>query len=339
MTETHLRTRIHNLAYGLCILAFALLGYLNLRYGFYTLFYGALLLVVLAAAGTGYTTWARRRQLRADGHGVLLAAMAVVVLWLNHRQLELSIFWMFPLILLDLLILPLRRGLLLAGISTLLLGVIILLQNQGVLAIAGLLSALLLGAMAALFAFRYHHHARSLGELTTTDPVTGAFNARFFDETLRREISRSEATGHPLSLLHLAIDFYDELEALHGASHLYPLLARTSDTLRQTIRAGDSHYYLGGGEFLLLLPFTPEEGVRVIAERVRRVIAESQWPVVDSITVSLGGVSWHAGDQNPEALTKSARAALAEAQRRGHNRTYHLDPGSADKLPLANAGS
>lgn len=327
MTETRLRTRIHCLAYGFTLLAFLLLCYLNLRYGLYEFFYGALAMCTLAGGGIGYTFWARRRQLLAAGHGVILAGMALVSIILNLQRPEFGVFWLFPLIMLDLLILPLRRGLALATGTIVLAALAILLQGQQLLASASLLSALLLGAMAGLFAYRYHHHARSMVELSTTDPITGAYNTRFFDETLRREISRSEVTGHPLSLLHLAIDYYDELEELHGTTNLQPLLERTSDTLRHTIRAGDSHYYLGHGEFLLLLPFTPEEGVRVIAERVRRVIAEGRWPVVDTMTASLGGVCWHPGDEGQEELVRGARAALAEARKRGHDRTYHLAAG------------
>lgn len=332
MIETRLRTRIHGLAYGAAILAFLLLSYLNLRYGIYAFFYGGLLMSVLAAAGVGYTIWARRRQLRAGGHLIVLGGMALVVIILSLQHPELGVFWLFPLILLDLLVLPLRRGLWLAIITTVLAALAILIQAPGLLALASLTSALLLGAMAALFAYRYHHHARSLGELTITDPITGAYNERFFDETLRLETSRSEVTGHPLSLLHLAIDYYDELAELHPTGKLHPLLEACSETLRRTIRAGDSHYYLGHGEFLLLLPFTPEEGVRVIAERVRRVIAEGHWPLVDSMTVSLGGVCWHPGDSNQGDLVQGARTALAEARKRGHDRTYHLTaatPGAA----------
>lgn len=325
ITESRLRTRIHALAYGLCLLGFMLLGYLNLRYGFYSLFYGALALAALAAAGIGYTLWARQWQLRAAGHGLILGGMALVALLLNMDRPELALFWVFPLILLDLLILPLRRGLWLALCTVFLTGLWLLLAGRGLLAMAGLSAAFLLGAMAALFADRYHHHARSLGELVTTDAITGAFNSRHFTETLRREISRSEVNGHPLSLVHLAIDYYDELEDLHGAANLHPLLKATSDGIKKTIRAGDSHFYFGQGAFLLLLPFTPEEGVRVIAERVRRVLAEGHWPVVDSITASLGCVSRQPGETDPEVLPARAREALHEAQRRGHNRVWHLD--------------
>lgn len=333
MTETRLRTLIHGLAYGFTLLVLVVWGYLNLRYGLYDLFFGALAMGALAVAGVGYTIWARRRQLKAAGHGTVLGAMALIGVLLTLRYPMLAVFWLFPLIMLDLLILPLRRGVLLAALTVLLAGLVMLIHAQGLMAVASLLSAVVLGAMAALFTYRYHHHARSVGELTVTDPITGAYNSRFFDETLRREISRSEVTGHPLSLLHLGIDFFHELEELHGATHLHPLLEQTSETLRQTIRAGDSHYYLGQGEFLLLLPFTPEEGVRVIAERVRRVIAEKLWPTVESMTASLGGVSWHPGDQNQEVLVNGANRALDEARKRGHDRTYHL--ASLDALPGA----
>jgi len=45
----------------------------------------------------------------------------------------------------------------------------------------------------------------------------------------------------------------------------------------QSLLPGDGHFYL-------LLPFTHEEGLRVIAERIRRLVGELRWPVAESIT-------------------------------------------------------
>jgi PleD family two-component response regulator len=63
----------------------------------------------------------------------------------------------------------------------------------------------------------------------------------------------------------------------------------------------------------------------VIAERIRRTIEETNWPVVDAITVSLGCTSYvpNKEDVSANKLIDDANIALIEAQKNGHNRVCH----------------
>ncbi len=323
MTETRLRTRTHLISYGLAALFFLLLAQQNLRFGFYGLFYGALLLTCLALAGVAYTLIQSRRQLLASGHGWLLSGMAACVAVTTLIYPQLAIYWLYPLLLLNLLLLPPRRGLLLCGLITVLVWSLLLARGLPVEALNTLVGAALLTGTAGVYAWRYHHNALSVEELAIVEPVTGAYNERYLEETLVKELSRTSVTGHPLSLIHLQVDYLEELEDMLGSVGLQPLMRGISQHLANTIRAGDSHYYIDGGNFFLLLPFTPEEGARVIAERVRRTIAESRWGTTDSLTVSLGCTTCDSGDTSPSQLRETATAALHEAQQRGHNRVWH----------------
>jgi diguanylate cyclase (GGDEF)-like protein len=159
--------------------------------------------------------------------------------------------------------------------------------------------------------------AQSAEDLAITDPVTGAHNARFLDETLHKEISRAIATGHPLSVVLISVDYLDELEDLHGRERLRELSRQLTAHLFDVIRAGDTLYTLDKGEFFLILPFTPEDGVRVIAERVRRSISEHTWPVVGKVTVCVGCTTRVPGDTRPDSLRGRTRTALEAARKRG----------------------
>src|SRR5262249_47222824 len=59
-----------------------------------------------------------------------------------------------------------------------------------------------------------------LSRLAVTDPLTGLFNRRFFDETLTRDVAGSHRYGTPLSLLIVDIDDFklvnDELGYIVG---------------------------------------------------------------------------------------------------------------------------
>ncbi|WP_097460895.1 GGDEF domain-containing protein [Mangrovitalea sediminis] len=323
MTETRLRTRTHLMSYGIAVAFFVVLANQNLLYGFYDLFYGGLILAALALAGIGYTLSQHKRQLRAPGHFWIAVGFAATIVSCVVARPSLAHYWLYPLLLLNLLLLPPRPGLALSAATTLAVSIALFVDHSVFLAISTLVSALLVTATAGFYAWRYHHNALSVAELSIVDPVTGAYNARYLEETLAKELSRGTVTGHPLSLLQLQIDYYGELEDLHGSSDLQPLLQGISEKIGSIIRAGDSHYYTGDGNFFLILPFTPEEGARVIAERIRRTLAESRWPQTDSLSVSLGCTTRQLEAISAEHLMNVATRALREAQQRGHNRVWH----------------
>ncbi|TVP57732.1 MAG: GGDEF domain-containing protein [Halomonadaceae bacterium] len=322
MTETHLRTRTHGLGYGAGMLAFLLTATLNLSYGFYGLFFNALIVTLLLAAGLGYTLVMRRQQLKAIAHQYLLAGAGVVALLAASQHSDMALLWLFPLVLLNLLVLPLKRGLILCSLLVILTAVLFHGRWNYPLA-ATLIGLMLLILAAALFAYRYHYNAHSVDTLTLIDSDTGAGNLRYFQDTLTREISRSQVTGHALSLVCLAVDYYQEMLDLHGNVNMQPVLRQLSEKLQQALRAGDSHYYGGEGSFYLLLPYTPEEGVRVMVERLRRQMAEERWPVVDSLTTSLGCTTRGDDESDPVALETRSREALKAAQSSGHNRAWY----------------
>ncbi|MDX1755799.1 MAG: GGDEF domain-containing protein [Marinobacter sp.] len=320
MTETRLRTYTHLAGYGIATLFIVSLAIQNLRYGFYQLFYLASGLALLTVAGLIYTTLARRHQLRAPGHLFILAAANAVILaaLFSLKETDLS-HWCLPAILLNLLILPLRQGIVLSLLTAALLIGFLLSRGPMPEAVLVGFAAMILLSCGALYIWHYDHMTQSAEDLAITDPNTGAHNARFLDETLQKEISRSIATGHPLSVASVALDYLEQTRDLHGEDGLTTFYRDATQHLFGVIRAGDTLYTLGNGEFFLIFPYTPEEGVRVIAERVRRSFEEKEWPIVGRITVSVGCTTRVEGDNLADTLRKRAARALADAQKRGHD--------------------
>ena len=111
MTETRLRTWTHAFGYGIACLFIFTLAMQNLRYGFYELFYLASGMAVLTLAGAVYTIICRRHQLSAPGHLVILSGlnsgMLAALLTMDAPGIS---HWAMPLLVLNLLILPLRQG-------------------------------------------------------------------------------------------------------------------------------------------------------------------------------------------------------------------------------------
>lgn len=317
MTETRLRTWTHSGGYGLAALFVLILALQNLRYGFYDLFYLALVMSLLLLAGLIYTLFSRRQQLSAPGHSIILAATSslLVAAALVMKAPGLS-HWSMPLIMLNLLILPLRRGVVLSCLLIIPSAILAWHSSPAADALFTTTGLILLLAVTALYVWHYDHMAQSAQDLALTDPVTGAQNPRFLDENLQKEISRSMTTGHPLSLICLGLDHSAEIQKLHGTGGLQTLLRNMTRELFAIIRAGDSLYSTSDSEFFLILPFTPEEGVRVIAERIRRIISEQDWPAVGIVSISLGCTTRIDEDTRADTLRARAEQAMAEARQR-----------------------
>jgi GGDEF domain-containing protein len=125
----------------------------------------------------------------------------------------------------------------------------------------------------------------------------------------------------------LDIDHPDEVATLHGSDSLPALQQQIIQQLFEIIRAGDTLYTLSESTLFLILPFTPEEGARVIAERIRRSIAERQWLPVESSSVSIGCTTRIAADSDSNTLRERALNGASQARQTGGD-SVRFAPGS-----------
>lgn len=322
MTESLLRTRTHITLYLLGAIIMVMLAVQNVRYGFYELFYIGLLFAPLFLIGAMYG-WARRNDQNVQsGHLLILGGLMLLTGCIVLSSNPNAHYWAYMLALFGYLLVPLRSAIYLSLATACWIG-IALMANGGLFqALRFLSSFVLLTSLAALYAYLYHHKTRSLVDLAIKDALTGAYNLKHLEFTLKQEVSRSESSGHPLSLIALEVDYYHQLLEVHGKSTVNGLLAELSSLLRTMTRAGDSIYYSGDGLFYVLLPFTHPEGSVVIAERIRRTIEQQSWPVIDKMTASLGCTTRPAGQTDEQALLTRAHEALRVAQASGHNRVH-----------------
>ena len=112
-------------------------------------------------------------------------------------------------------------------------------------------------------------------ELAYTDAMTGLDNFRQFERTLRDELLRAERYGHPLSVLLLDIDHFKTFNDTLGHPAGDALLGQLGAVLRNALRGVDRPARYGGEEFAVVCPETGPEEARLIAERVRRAVAET----------------------------------------------------------------
>ncbi|MCP5160988.1 MAG: GGDEF domain-containing protein [Hahellaceae bacterium] len=310
--------------YSMAALTSIILARESYLYGLYDLVYTALILFALYLAGIALS-WAQQSlPLRDNLHQYLLIVAALLVLSDLSMTSDAARYGLYPLCLLSFLILPLRQS---ARFNAILLGAAFILtwySNGFFTAVAFATSYLLLAGIASLYAWLHHNRSRSLVELSIHDPVTEAYNMRHFEETLDKEIHRADDTSLPLSIIALEVDYLNQFTSLHGQQAGSDLARQLSEMLGGMIRAGDSHYYDNACRFYLLLPNTPQEGVLVIAERIRRRATEHAWHNTDHLTLSLGCSSLTPDTQDVQSLISESQSALSEAQKNGHNRVCHF---------------
>jgi diguanylate cyclase (GGDEF)-like protein len=178
---------------------------------------------------------------------------------------------------------------------------------------AGINYCLFLGS-AFCYAYLTQIKQKSLRLLALTDQISGAYNKRHFYHTLEREISRSENTQDPISLIALTIDDYHQMMDIHGRRSIDRFLAQFTDRSRTTIRAGDEIFRLEEDLFILLLPHCPNDGAIVLMERIKRNLQQQSWDPIAELSLSTSTSTWSTGETAQE-LQKRLLQSLTKQQK------------------------
>jgi len=135
---------------------------------------------------------------------------------------------------------------------------------------------------------------RELEVLSYRDSLTGVANRRMFDTLYPVEWAKAHASGEPLSLLVVDVDYFKQYNDYYGHMQGDECLRQVTAALDAgASRSRDLCARLGGEEFVLLLPATDAEAARNVAERCRRLLAQKELPHARSgvgrlVTVSIG---------------------------------------------------
>ena len=163
---------------------------------------------------------------------------------------------------------------------------------------------------------------QELRKLSATDPLTGAFNRRYFDTAAQRLFKLSVRHRHPLSALMLDIDYFKNVNDTYGHDIGDMVLKKVFGTCQRLTRDTDLIARYGGEEFCFLFPETGVRGTRIVAEKLRAAIAELDLAADGqhfSITASFGIATCDHETDSLEGLIKRSDDALYEAKRKGRN--------------------
>ncbi|MFL5319203.1 MAG: diguanylate cyclase [Myxococcaceae bacterium] len=171
--------------------------------------------------------------------------------------------------------------------------------------------------------------------LSRTDPLTGLFNRRYFEERLGMEFARSNRYRAPLSCLMMDVDHFKKVNDSYGHPFGDRVLQAVATVATGTLRDVDLLARYGGEEFIALLPETGPQEAHRVAERVREGIEALvfDWKSTEGakskvkVTASLGVATFPVPSiDSSESLLRAADDCLYAAKQAGRNRVkQHIE--------------
>ncbi|CDT80262.1 conserved hypothetical protein [Vibrio coralliirubri] len=170
-----------------------------------------------------------------------------------------------------------------------------------------------------------------------SDPLTGLFNRRFFEQKLEEHSMNSATSEQPLSLLMLDLDHFKRFNDNFGHDAGDFVLKEISALLKQSVSEDEIACRLGGEELAVLLPhYSMQEATefgQTLCDAVRSMHLEHKGLSLGQLGVSIGVATYPKPASDTESLVKMADNSLYMAKDMGRSRVVNYDEYSRHKAP------
>jgi diguanylate cyclase (GGDEF)-like protein len=171
--------------------------------------------------------------------------------------------------------------------------------------------------------------AQHLYEMSTRDPLTKAYNRRYFTSRLDAELSHTRRHSGALSLMILDLDHFKQVNDVFGHGAGDALLKAVVTEIQGMIRVEDLLSRHGGEEFALLVRGATVHNAGRLAERIRArlenlVVHVGGHQVAATISIGVAEVGECQTGTQPELMTLADRR-LYMAKSLGRNRVVCCD--------------
>lgn len=149
--------------------------------------------------------------------------------------------------------------------------------------------------------------------LEILDALTGAHNIRAFNNLLQRTHRLAKRHGHLYSVVAIDLVGLNSINQKFGREAGNGCLQSLAEALRNILRTTDVLARAGGGEFLILLPQTAQDGASLAIKRIREVVGGLTYDVQGSVmqlAVHTGSATYPADQQEGQAVVDHADRQL-----------------------------
>ncbi len=167
-------------------------------------------------------------------------------------------------------------------------------------------------------------YCESIYKIMTTDGLTQAYNKRYLMEVLERDLHRSQRYGRPLSVLLFDVDRFKAVNDRYGHLAGDEVLSELCRRAKSLVRGDEMLARYGGEEFALVMADTELADAMIVAERLRKLIAEGPFTTDGAqfqVTISIGVASTRGeSGVTVASLLDQADQHLYTAKQVGRNR-------------------
>ena len=167
-----------------------------------------------------------------------------------------------------------------------------------------------------------------LREAANQDSMTGVYNRRYLEDTLKREIARAKRKNYPLSLIMLDVDKFKDINDTYGHKIGDEVVTALANMLKNSTREADCVSRYGGDEFVLVMPEMSKEHAYQRAEKWRKECKEleiKKSKKAIQFSISIGIATCPMDGETNEALLDSVDQALYYAKQAGRDCTRLAD--------------
>ncbi|MDD2702411.1 MAG: diguanylate cyclase [Candidatus Omnitrophica bacterium] len=163
-----------------------------------------------------------------------------------------------------------------------------------------------------------------LKRLSITDDLTKIYNRRHLMERLTEEVTCMKRYKYSISCLMADIDYFKKINDKYGHPMGDQVLKQLASLFKTNIRSVDILSRYGGEEFMIILPFTGKDGVRIVGERLRSTVMAHVFPGGEEplkITISVGAATFsHVDPVDVNEVIKVVDSQMYQAKMGGRNR-------------------
>lgn len=156
-------------------------------------------------------------------------------------------------------------------------------------------------------------------EQAVTDGLTGLYNRRYFEEYLKKEVTRAKRINQPFSIIGLDLDYLKKINDRYGHAYGDMAIKAIADVLKSNARSIDTAARMGGEEFNIILPGVTSDGAMIAAERIRKAIESKELDMIGHITASIGVATFLEHSDNIEDILELTDQAMYLSKQNGRN--------------------